>query len=537
MLFRRLSVFNGGWSLEAAEAVCSGDGLEPDDILDALAKLVDRSLVLVEGRETVARYTLLETLRQYAHEKLSDAGEETTLRHRHLAWCVSLAEQAAPRLKTADQTAWLHVLEREQDNFRSALSWSLQIGRVELCLRLLVASAYFFEIRGHRYRAEGLRWLEQAVSHPKAGTGPISLRAEALYWAGTYAGELCQFSSATRLLEKSLSLWQEIGDLRGMAEALLSVGVAARVRGDYERASTALDKAFGLMQERSDELGIAQAQRQRGILARVLGQFEIAESQTVEALHIFERLGELHQVGHAEAELGEVARAKGARERAAELLTLGAGLLAEAGCEEGVSAARYVQACLAHDEGNAAVAWARAVEALRVARDGGARRDTPRCLELLALLSMATDPRRSASLLGAADSVRTAFGIALHPIDQAIYDRAIADARGRLSEASFAEAWNAGCAMGTPPGDVFTYALETPVQAVASLQKRAPGDLTPRECEVAALVSRGFSNRQIAEALVITERTAEAHVTHILDKLGLRSRAQLAVWAVERNLS
>ena len=534
VLFRRLAVFSGGWSLEAAEAVCSSGDLARDEVLDLLAKLVDRSLVLVDNRGGVARYTLLETLRQFAQEQLDDAGEREAVSIQHLSWCVNLAESGAPKLNTPDQTSWLEVFDREHDNLRAALTWSLHADRINQCLRLAVACGYFWEIRGHRHRAEGLRWLEQAVSHPGADGAPPSLRAQALYWAGTYASELFQFESATALLGASLTLWTELGDTRGMADTLLSLGVAARVRGEYGRSAEALDRALALMQDRGEGLGIAQVQRQRGTLARVAAQLDEAETRSLEALRIFQSFGELHQVGHVEIEIGELARNRRALQRAAGLYAHGAALLTRAGCQEGVSSACVFEARLARDRGKPDEAYARVADALTIIHEGGSQREMPMCLDVLASLSATTDPWQAVCLSAAADALRSAMGAGLHRVDQADYQRTLELAKSRLSEDAFAQACDAGRAMSME--DAIKCALEARPLPADSASKRVTTGLSARECEVAALIGRGLSNREIAEALVIADRTAETHVTHVLNKLGLRSRAQVAVWAVEHGL-
>lgn len=529
-LFRRLAVFAGGWMLESAEAICLGEGLERGEILDVLARLVEQSLVLgEEERSGKRRYRLLETLRAYANDRLREAGEDARFRDRHLAWCVALAEDLAPQLSSPEQIARLRVLETEQDNLRGGLSWSLRSGQIELCLRLAVACGYFWEIRGHLYRAEGFGWLEKALSHPRAQDVPASVRAPALYWAGTYAGELFRFERATALLEASLSLWQQLGDGRGMAEALLSLGVAARVRGEYQRATAVLDQALGLMQERGDELGTAQVQRQRGRLARELGRVVEAEHHHSESLRIFQDLGELHEVGHVCAELGEIARLGGAWSGAAELYDRAAVLLGQAGCEEGISTTRYYLARLARDKGDAEQADILGLDALRLMREIGVQREIPACFEFLASLAAANDPRRAVCLLAAADSLRTAIGAVLPAVDRIDHERTFAVSRGRLSESAFAAAWRAGGAMTVD--EAIASALLGATNPMSPITTRTWPELTARESEVAMLISRGLTNREIAAALVIAERTAEAHVTHVLTKLGLRSRTQIALWA------
>jgi DNA-binding CsgD family transcriptional regulator len=275
--------------------------------------------------------------------------------------------------------------------------------------------------------------------------------------------------------------------------------------------------------------------RPQGRLARYQGHLEDGERFSTQALQTFQQLGELHQVGHVHSDLGEVAREGGILERAAEHFAQGLALLTKAGCEEGVCGTTSYLAWLARDNGDAPQARDRASAALRFARDIGLQPETPACLELLASLVAADDPQRAVCLLGAADAFRNTMGIALEVAERTERDRALDLTRGRLPDDTRAAAWNAGTAMTL--NEAVKYALE-PVSELnqAGAARKVP-QLSPREAEVVALIGRGLSNREIAEELVIAERTAEAHVTHVLDKLGLRSRAQVAIWAHEHGLA
>lgn len=163
-MLRRLSVFSGGWSLEAAEAICAAGGIASFEVLDLLTRLVDKSLVLADTRYGDARYRLLETIRQYSRDRLAEAGEATEVRRRHRDWYLALAEQAEPKLRGHEQEFWLSRLETEHDNLRTALEWSLTDAEdAEPGMRLSAALAYFWRTRD--YFTEGSRWLDRALSH------------------------------------------------------------------------------------------------------------------------------------------------------------------------------------------------------------------------------------------------------------------------------------------------------------------------------------------------------------------------------------
>jgi predicted ATPase/DNA-binding CsgD family transcriptional regulator len=531
VLFRRLSAFAGGWTLEAAESVCAGADLPADDVFDRLARLAHQSLVLVEGQETVARYGLLETLRQYAAEQLESVAEAARVRDRHLDWYLALAERADAQLTGPAQSTWLDVLEREHDNIRAALRWCLDSGAIDKALALATACGYFWQIRGHRYRSEGRRWLDQALAYASSASNPAA-RARALYWAGTFAAEQFDFVNATTQLEECLQLWQALGNRRGLAEALLGLGLVARDAGDLVRAGELLGRSLDLSRQLDDRLKTARALRYLGSVAVLQDHASQALELLSESLALLQALGESHLEGHLHDQLGQAERARGALDAAAAAHQRAMALLERAGCAEGVNSSRYLQARLAQARGERAQALALAAHSLQGYREVGNRRDVPSCLDLVAELVVDGTPRRSVQLFAVSEAVRESMGIRLPPADRASHAAGVAAARTALGNAAFDAAWAVGRASPSDEGIGLAIACAEPavVASISGVQ------LTPRELEVAVLVGRGHSNKEIAAALVISLRTAEAHVTNVLNKLGLRSRAQLAVWAAEHGL-
>ncbi|HEX6270837.1 MAG TPA: tetratricopeptide repeat protein [Anaerolineales bacterium] len=275
VLFRRLSVFAGGWTLEAAERVAGGEwqvesgtspsthNLPPEDILDLLTQLVNKSLVIAERRQgPETRYDMLETIRQYAREKSWQAGEGESLRRRHLAYYVDLAERAEPHLRAPDMVMWLDRLEAEHDNIRSALEWALE-GDIEAELRLASALLWFWHIRGHKN--EGIEWLERALSieamdrddQPMTPSRTM-IRGKALNASGSLMVMNHEFAKAPARLEESLTLFKELGPTgkRGMAHALLRLG-SSLPTGDI-RAGSLLEQSLALFRELRDKFGIAE---------------------------------------------------------------------------------------------------------------------------------------------------------------------------------------------------------------------------------------------------------------------------------------
>ena len=262
VLFRRLSVFAGGWTLEAAEAVGSGDGVGEGEVLDLLSRLVDKSLVALEEGEHdgALRYTMLEPVRQYARQKLRESGEEDAVQGRHAGFFLALAEEAEPEMSGPEQEAWLKRLEREHANLRGALAWALDPAdsreprehRTELGLRLAGALGRFWGVYGP---GEGRGWLEKGLA--RGGAAPKPALAKALYEAGWIELFQGDYDRAIALLEEGLALFRELGDRRGVATSLVNLGFAALHLGDKERATVLRQEVEALQREPLDRFTLA----------------------------------------------------------------------------------------------------------------------------------------------------------------------------------------------------------------------------------------------------------------------------------------
>ncbi len=229
VLFQRLSVYSGGFSLEATEAVSAYEG----DVLDHLGRLVEQSLVMVEPNEAKTRYGMLEPVRQYALERLQEGDEEEQTRTRHAAFFLALAERAEPELWKPNQLEWLDRLEIDHDNLRAALSWTVEQGHEEAGLRLSVALRRFWSVRG--YLEEGRRWLETALS--TCSSLESSIRARTLHGIGSLALEQGDRRLADRVLQESLALRRALGDKGGMAASLQGLAEVALWEREYVRAA------------------------------------------------------------------------------------------------------------------------------------------------------------------------------------------------------------------------------------------------------------------------------------------------------------
>jgi predicted ATPase/DNA-binding SARP family transcriptional activator/DNA-binding CsgD family transcriptional regulator len=509
VLFRRLSVFAGGWTLEAAEAVGSGDGVGEGEVLDPFSRLVDKSLVAVEeGERGVMRYTMLEPVRQYARERLRESAEEDAVQRRHAGFFLALAEEAEPELSGPDQEEWLRRLGREHANLRAVLSWALEPAgreprehRTELGLRLAGTLGRFWAVYG---LGEGRRWLEKGLA--KGRVAPKPNLGKALYEAGWIALWHGDSDRALALLEEALTLFRELGDRPGVATSVTKLGAALLHRGDMEGAAVLREDAEALRGEPLDRWTLAELTTFLGMAALYEGDHEGSVALAREALAIYRELGDRQGIVRCYVGLGLTELARGDHERAALQFEETLRLLRSVGEKLGIAYALF------------GLAGAEAARA---------------------------QPGRAARLWGAAEALREEMGVALSHWDLYGYDYEgrVSAARTMLGdEGAWEEAWAEGRAM--TPDQAVEYALgaEEPAPPTALTPRKpplveAPDDpLTGREREVAILVGQGLTDRQISSELHLSERTVHNHVRNILSKLGLRSRAQIAAWAARRGL-
>lgn len=277
-LFRRLSVFAGGFGLGAAEEICSGEDLEEDGVLELLSRLVDKSLVRERGGEM--RYRLLETVRQYGWEKLDESGEAEGIRRRHALFFLKLAEQAEPQLKGRQQVTWMERLETEHYNLRAAMRWLLEKGALETVVRLAWALRSFWNQRGHQ--GEGYRYAGEALE--KGGALPSGMRAKALLVAAVMSYGLESLERTQQLWEESAALFGQTGDKPDLALAVGGVGIAAFLQGDVERASTLMEESLKLYREVGDKWGISSVLMYMGMVPFDRGDYAQATRHFEEAL-------------------------------------------------------------------------------------------------------------------------------------------------------------------------------------------------------------------------------------------------------------
>ncbi|HET7091269.1 MAG TPA: tetratricopeptide repeat protein [Anaerolineae bacterium] len=489
-LFRRLAVFVGGWTLEAAESVCSDQlsvssepkPLTPDhsplfteDVLDLLTHLVDKSLVIKDERADEVRFHRLETIRQYARDKLLESGEAARARDRHLEFFFKFAQEAERDSGGAETLTWFNRLETEHDNLRAALEWALE-SNPDTAIELAVCLTGFWGRRG--YATEGSKWLGEALARVEALPPPDSVaahrrlvaRAKALvYWGNMalYLGDpmlgRARFEEGVTLsrqtgdewliaialqrladaelftgepqdakaaIEESVALFRKVGDRKGLAFALYLLARIAHMRGDRETSRASLEESTRLSRESDLPWESAMSLFGLGLTARSLGDYAEARARFRECLALFREMGDKHFTNVLRSELAETERLEGNYEEAVPLYN----------------------------------------ETILTWRDFGHRGGIARCLEVFAFIANARSQKqssvestgylkRAARLLGAAEALRKISQSAM-PSDEFVeYDRELSALEARLDRATFDAAWAEGRAMSME--QAIEYALET----------------------------------------------------------------------------
>jgi non-specific serine/threonine protein kinase len=394
-LLRRLAVFAGGWTVEAAERVCAGGGLAAGDVLELLGRLVDKSLVLLEAAGGEGRYRLLETIRQYAGERLLEAGEAEATRGRHLGWCVDLGAQAEPHvLGGAEQLAWLARLEAEHDNLRAALAWSLD-GDPAAGLRLAGSLAHFWRVRS--FLTEGQRWMESLLAAAPRGTAE---RVKALAAAGGIAAHPRDWATTRARLEEAVALGRALGEQRYTAWALRDLGGVAAARGDRAQARALLHEALALVQAAGDERGRSATLLWLGRLAAAEGDYPQARAALEEGLTRARRVDERWLTSDLLRELGGVLLDEGQPGRAEALVAEALALAQEVHSPQHALLAQLELGRLAWWRGDLDRATERYGAGLAAARARDDRWETGAALAGLGRVAAARgDPARATALL------------------------------------------------------------------------------------------------------------------------------------------
>lgn len=492
-VFERLAVFAGTFTLKDAEAVCATGDLAKCDFLELLTRLVDQSLVVAESTERIAWYRLLEPVRQYALSHLEARGEAEAVRSRHAAHYVNSLRHIGRELHGPDQVAWMNNLERELGNLRAALGRLHGAGDVAGELTMAAALAPFWEARG--YFSEGLSWLKGALAAGSTNVDP-SLRARALAAAGrlTFLFESdgrSNYLDAEALHLESLTLAREIDDEHAIATALTELGLVHCLLNDFDRAAADLAGGLELFRRLEDQSGIAFTLMCMGDNTAHQGDLENATLLLEDALVRFEALRDLRFVATTRVLLSLLINEQGDIDRAVDLAT---------------------GALVGHSE--LGDRWFISFDLTAMA----------------IILLWAGHEEEAVRIVGATRGLDEALG---SPAGRSINSELISKTRELIEDERYARAWAEGRTLSQEQVIQFCLAIRkgwTATSAEATDKQPSSGTLTGREREVAQYLMRGCTDRQIAEALYISPGTVEVHVHHILRKLGLKSRVQVAGW-------
>jgi predicted ATPase/DNA-binding CsgD family transcriptional regulator len=478
-LLARLSLFAGGFDLAAAEAVAEEE--DPGGVLPVLSRLVDKSLVSAEAAGSKrTRYRMLDTIREYALEKLQEGDEARRLMARYY---VEYCSRAAKELRRGDQMVWLALLDEEQANIRLALGWSL-IEQPDDALRLVAAMGPYWHMR--RHFAEGLEWLDQALELPASNA---ETRAVALWARSRINWRHGENAQARRDAEECAALTRRLGLRFELSGALTILGLVSSSEGDWSGAERYHNDALEIARELNDPGRLAGCLNNIALGVSARGDHKGAAVMLQQALEACRKVGDRFQTAAVMDSLARVTLRQGAFEEAQGLYLEGLTISAEF-----------------EDAVNIAVG-----------------------LEGLALIAAAEGASaRALVLAGAAKELRTAVRDEPTPEWSDEVGSGLAAARAKLGAQAADAAVKEGRAMSMQ--EAVRYAI-----GAAPSPTRVDGNpLTGREAQVAVLIADGFTNGEIAKTLRIAVRTADAHVEHIRNKLGLRSRSQIAVWAHDR---
>ena len=494
-LFCRLAVFAGGFTLEAAEGIIGKAEAAAEEVLEPIAALLDTSLVQRTAALEASRFTMLETIREFAWERLEASGEAENLRRAHAMWFAQWAEDARARIHGAEGPDILDRLELEHDNLRAALAWAIAANEPELALRLAHAAWRFWWRRGQL--AQGRAWLERALALPNTGPATAVLRPKTQVAAGYFARVQGDYARAGELGREALALARQIDDPHAASAALHLLAMIATDRGELVEAQNHLEASIAIDRSVAYMHGVAFGFSNLGDIFLARGQLADAAVHADEALTIWQSRDDAWGVAWALTGRGKIARAQGDLAQAAALLNRALAACARLGDKE--IAARAIA-------------------------------------ELAALAGERGELHRAARLYGGVAALREAIGAPASPAEQASHHRESEAVRARLGSEAFAIAWEAGHARS--PDEIVAETAALSSEAILPPDSRAPGGnpLSTREREVLRLLTDGKSDKEIAAALFISRHTVSKHVATILDKLGAGSRTAAVAAAMRDGL-
>lgn len=442
-LLRRLSVFVGGCGLEGAEAVCDTKADLELDLLDGLTSLVDKSLVRqIETAHGEPRFSMLETIREYASEKLTASGEKPLTRRAHAAYCLVLAEEVATAQDASASPEWSALFDLEHDNLRAAIEWAIETKEAHWGLRLGTALFRYWETR--EYLAEGRDYLGKLVNLPGAHAY-TDLRARALFATGVLVSVQCAFAEADKIFIETLALARQMGDKQSAAVSLNAMAVTARDLGDFARSSSLFQESLLLWKELQDQKAVARALSNLANVVKLQGDYTRSRALHAECLSIFKELGDNLGVAWSLNHQGDVAREQG--DFAAALVCYEQALEIFHGLDDrwGVAGTLADLGNLAREQNDYAQAGSLYRRSMKMFQDLDQKRGIARLLECFTYLAAAQgEAERALRLAGAATALRQNVGVPLPSLEQKKLETALELSRRTLDNSSSAAAWLEG---------------------------------------------------------------------------------------------
>lgn len=477
-LLRQLSVFAGGWTLEAAERVAGEEPARraatkdgPPSTLDSLAALVDKSLVIAQEQEGDIRYHMLETIREYARERLAETGDVEAVRNRHLEYFQGWAEEVELRLRGEEQAVSLNRLEREHDNLRTALAWSWESDQVEAGLRLAAALTWFWY--AHNHWSEGRRWLEESLT--RGHDISEQTRAKALVNAAFLSTFQDDYARVMTYGQEGLELYRALDDKRGIAYALWTLGFALGDFGENAQADALIQESLTLRRQLGDKDEIAYSLHVLGEMATYAGDYDRALALLEESLALFREQGDRWAIALSFVCLAEVRFHRSEFTLAEAVLTQGLTLFQEAGDDRGTGLVLQLRGQVAQVRGDARAAYTLFRQALAAYYHVADKWALARCMEaLIGLASAQGKFTQAVQWMGAVSALREAIHSPIAESDRAAYEQSLAAATAKLGPTEFDAAWQAGRTL-TWEQAVESAMDEAATWALAAASPRQPG--------------------------------------------------------------
>lgn len=539
LVLQRLSVFAGGCSLATAEAVCSGDGVERKQVLELLSSLVNKSLVVAQTLQRgEARYSMLETIRQYAQEKLSNSNEWSAIHDRHLEYFRQLAEETELKLRGEYQKLWLNWLEDEYDNIRAALIWASEHapgGRIEAALRITNAIYEFWTVRD--YVEEGFAWVERLLALVDETISPI-VHTKALASASMLASFRGNRAAQMRYGQQAAALAEIVGDEAkpALAWALAGQAWAAWAAGEYETTFALLEREIQIYRELRDLYQLGLGLTLGSFSAMAVGKYERAQAMLDEGLPLVRQAGDPYRIAMALNYSGDLARCKQNHPKAQAAYEESIALLRGLDAVRDVASALHNLGYTCLHLGDVERAHSLFSESMAAQRTQHNEPGVAECLLGFAALCAARElPAPGARLLAAAVAIRGERVATAWAATRLEYEHTLALIHSHLTDEEFEAEQAIGRSLSLEQAVRYVESLNQQLTHSTSAQKQF-GGLTLREREVAALIAQGKSNGEIATELVVGKRTIETHIANILSKLGFTNRAQIVRWALENGL-